>query len=119
MLRRRSKLQYKKYKEQARVAVHARLSYFNSFYNHAYRRVFIKNTKSRWASCSTLGNLNFNYKIIFLPPALQDYLVVHELCHLRHFDHSPAFWALVGEALPAHRAARRALRRIERGVRIT
>lgn len=111
---RRNALQYKKYKEQARMVVHARLLHFNTFYGFPLRKVFIKSLKSRWGSCSERGNLNFNYLLIFLPPHLQDYLVVHELCHLREFNHSPAFWVLVGQTIPEYRALRRELRTLER-----
>ncbi|HEY4501522.1 MAG TPA: M48 family metallopeptidase [Candidatus Paceibacterota bacterium] len=114
MLRRRNHKQYVKHKEQARMAVHARLSFFNAHYGHTVGRVFIKNSKSRWGSCSLQGNLNFNYKLIFLPPEVLDYVVVHELCHLREFNHSPAFWALVGQVLPNHKELRKSLRQAER-----
>lgn len=111
---RRNRLQYLKYKEEARMLVHARLSFYNSFYHAPVRKVFIKSLKSRWGSCSSAGNLNFNYLIVFLPPAVQDYLIVHELCHLREFNHSPAFWALVAQAVPDYRTRRRELRALER-----
>lgn len=114
MLRRRNYKHYIKHKEQARMAVHARLAFFNAYYGHALRRVFIKNSKSRWGSCSSAGNLNFNYKLIFLPPEVLDYVVVHELCHLRHFNHGPEFWAAVAEVLPNHKELRRLLRLAER-----
>ncbi len=114
MLRRRNTKHYRRLKESARVLVHARLGYFNAFYGHTVGKVFIKNTKSRWGSCSSKGNLNFNYKIVLLPPEVADYLIVHELCHLREFNHGPAFWSLVAAACPNYRAARAALRAIER-----
>jgi predicted metal-dependent hydrolase len=94
---------YKKYKEQARVLVHARLSYFNGYYNFSYNKVFIKNPKTRWGSCSSKGNLNFSYKILFLEPAAQDYLIVHELCHLKEFNHSARFWSLVALQCPDYK----------------
>jgi hypothetical protein len=72
----------------------------------------IKNTSSRWGSCSRLGNLNFNYKIVFLPPELQDYLVVHELCHLGQFNHSQSFWNLVKKTIPEYLRLRKNLRDI-------
>lgn len=112
LLRRRNKYHYQTHKEAARVLVHARLSYFNTFYGHAYKKVFIKNTKSRWGSTSERGNLNFNYKILFLPQELQDYLIVHELCHLKHFDHGQDFWRLVSTTVPNYRAHAKALRRL-------
>ncbi len=96
-----------------RAGVRPRLTYYNGVYNFRLRRVFIKNTKARWGSASSRGNLNFNYKIIFLPPALCDYIIVHELCHLAEFNHSPKFWALVARACPEHKVLRRRLRAAE------
>lgn len=109
----RSQKKYLTYKEVARVLVHARLAHFNQYYKLPLRKVFIKNSRSRWGSCSTLGNLNFNYRIVFLPPLLQDYLVVHELCHLVHFNHGPEFWALVAEMCPTYKDCRRQVRSIQ------
>jgi predicted metal-dependent hydrolase len=114
MLRRRNYKHYARHKEQARAVIGARLAFFNAHYGHAVRRVFIKNSKSRWGSCSSAGNLNFNYKLLFLPPEVADYVVVHELCHLRHFNHGPEFWALVAQVLPNHKELRKALRAAER-----
>lgn len=114
MLRRKNRKHYLKLKESARALVHARAGYYNAFYGHAVGKVFIKNTTSRWASCSQKGNLNFNYKIILLPAALADYIIVHELCHLKEFNHGPEFWALVSQTCPNYRAARRALREVEK-----
>lgn len=111
---RRNRRGYEKHKEAARRLVHARVGYFNTFYGFPLRKVFIKNHKSRWGSCSSVGNLNFNYKILFLPEALQDYLIVHELCHLREFNHSAAFWAQVARTLPHYRELRAQLRSLER-----
>ena len=113
MLRWRNKKHYAKHKESARALVAARVGYYNTFYGLSVGKVYIKNTKSRWASCSQLGNLNFNYKIVLLPPAVADYLVVHELCHLAEFNHGPTFWALVAQACPNYRELRRQLREIE------
>ena len=113
-LLRRNRRNYLKHKEQARALVHARLAYFNAHYAVVLRKVFIKNLKSRWGSCSERGNLNFNYKILFLPPEVADYIIVHELCHLREFNHSPKFWALVEEVVPNQKQLRRALRALER-----
>jgi predicted metal-dependent hydrolase len=114
MLRRRNHKHYLAHKEAARATILARLAHYNAHYGHTVRRVFIKNSKSRWGSCSSRGNLNFNYKLIFLPPKVLDYVVVHELCHLRHFNHGPEFWALVAEACPEHKRLRQALRAAER-----
>lgn len=88
------------HKESARTLVHERLVHWNQFYNHEYKRVAIRNQCSRWGSCSTLGNLNFNYRIALLPIELADYIIVHELCHLKEFNHAQPFWDLVGTAMP-------------------
>lgn len=114
LLLRRNRRNYVKYKELARALVHARILYFNQHYQVPIRKIFIKNLKSRWGSCSERGNLNFNYKILFLPPHLADYIIVHELCHLKEFNHSPAFWSLVAQVLPNHVALRAELRRAEK-----
>ena len=66
-------------------------------------RIRIKNQKSRWGSCSAKGNLNFNWKIIMAPEEVLDYLVVHELCHLKYMNHSKEFWSLVASILPNYR----------------
>lgn len=95
--------EYAQYRVQAKELAQRRLEYFNEHYQCAYKKIFIKNQKTRWGSCSSKGNLNFNYKIIFLPQSLQDYLVVHELCHLREMNHSRAFWNLVAERIPDYK----------------
>lgn len=107
------------HKESARALVHARLEYFAEIYRITHRhsaltygRVSIRDQKTRWGSCSRRGNLNFNYKIVLLPPHLADYLVVHELCHLIQFDHSAAFWSLVALAVPEYVGCREELRRV-------
>ena len=101
---------YKKNKEKARVFVHSRLEYFNQFYKFPYNRVSIRNQKTRWGSCSRKGNLNFNYKIIFLSPEAADYIIVHELCHLKELNHSKGFWDLVEKAIPNYKAIRKQLK---------
>jgi predicted metal-dependent hydrolase len=112
LLRRRNIKHYKKHKEAARVVIFARLAFFNTFYRHEIKKVFIKNTKSRWGSCSSRGNLNFNYKVLFLPQELQDYVIAHELCHLKEFNHGKKFWALVAQTVPNYRAHRDTLRHL-------
>lgn len=113
MIPRRSRPHYKKHKEAARALVRARLDYFNSHYCLGYKKVFIKNLKSRWGSCSERGNLNFNYRILFLPPDIVDYIIVHELCHLAEFNHSERFWGHVARTIPHHKHLRRSLRALE------
>ncbi len=102
---------YKKYKEDARALAHARIAILNTHYGFRVGRVSIRDTKSRWGSCSKSGNLNFNYKILFLPPYIADYIIVHELCHLKEFNHSVNFWNLVAETVPNHKAIRAELKK--------
>jgi len=97
---------YKKYKEAARALVEERLNYWNRFYGFSYGRVSIRDQKTRWGSCSKKGNLNFSWKLAVLPAHLSDYVVVHELCHLKEFNHSPKFWALVEQTVPDHKKYR-------------
>ncbi|HEY9735803.1 MAG TPA: SprT family zinc-dependent metalloprotease [Trichocoleus sp.] len=75
-----------------------------------FSRISVRGQKTRWASCSTDKNISLNYKLLFLPPHLVNYVFVHELCHTRHMDHSRAFWRLVGEKLPDYRHHRDELR---------
>jgi len=91
---------YKKYKDEAFALANERVTHFNQIYGFSYNDINIKNQKTRWGSCSAKGNLNFNYKIIFLPETVRDYVVVHELCHLKEFNHSRKFWNLVARTIP-------------------
>lgn len=75
-------------------------------------RVTIRNQKTRWGSCSAKGNLNFNYQIYYLPDELLDYVVVHELAHRRHMNHSEEFWKEVEKYLPMYQQCRKKLREI-------
>lgn len=94
---------YLEHREPARRLVHKRINQWNQHYCYAFGRVSIKMVKSRWGSCSSHRNLNFNYKIMFLPEHLQDYIIVHELCHLAQMNHSENFWELVRETIPDYK----------------
>ncbi|ASJ03318.1 peptidase [Thermococcus profundus] len=73
--------------------------------------IYIRHQKSRWGSCSPRGNLNFNVRLVSIPPDLREYVVVHELAHLKHMNHSKAFWELVGRFYPDYRRARKELKK--------
>lgn len=103
--------EFKQYKTQALELAKARLEHFNQHYGFTYHKVTIKNHKSLWGSCSKRGNLNFNYKIALLKPEACDYIIVHELCHLKEFNHSSRFWALVGETIPNYKQIRASLKK--------
>ncbi len=103
---------YKKYKESAREFVESRIIDLNKFYNFEYGKIAIRNQSTRWGSCSRKKNLNFNYKIVKLPSHMADYIIVHELCHLAHFNHSKNFWDLVERIVPDHIEIRRQLHKM-------
>lgn len=68
-----------------------------------YNRVAIRNQRGRWGSCTSRKNLNFNYRLADLAPELRDYIIVHELCHLKELHHGKAFWDLVSQVIPQAR----------------
>ncbi len=107
-----SREQYEKYREKAREFCAKRVAYWATQMDLDYNRIAIKNMKTRWGSCSIKKNLNFNYKIIFLKPEQADYLIVHELAHLRQMNHSPAFWKIVEEYVPNYKKNRIELNKI-------
>lgn len=107
-----SPLQIKEYKKITRALVVERLKYFNQFYGFKLNRIAIRNQKSRWGSCSSDKNLNFNYRLCLLPADLADYIVVHELCHLAQMNHSQAFWQLVARTIPDHKNKEKLLKKI-------
>ena len=104
---------YQLYKEPARSLLYQRLDYFNQYYAQVYNRVAIRDQRRCWGSCSSKGNLNFSYKLLFLPPCLRDYIVVHELCHLRVLNHSADFWMVVAEVMPDYAERAQTLRALE------
>lgn len=107
-----SALDIKQYKQQARILVVKRLEYFNQYYNLEYNRIAIRNQKSRWGSCSSSKNLNFNYRLAILPIELADYIIVHELCHLHQMNHSQEFWQLVSQTIPDYKNRQKKLKKI-------
>lgn len=74
------------------------------------RRVTVRNQRTRWGSCSRLSVISLNWRLIQVPPFVRDYVILHELCHLRHMDHSPRFWAEVARICPDHAPAEHWLR---------
>ena len=96
-----SKAEYKEYKEAARALVMDRLAHFAPLVGVTFNRVSIRNTSRRWGSCSGKKNLNFHYKIVFLPSHLADYLIVHELSHVKEMNHSEHFWNAVRSIIPS------------------
>lgn len=88
-----------------------RVEFFAGLYGFKYGRISVRNQSSIWGSCSRRGNLQFNYKIYYLSQKLRDYIVVHEICHLREHNHGVRFWALVSKVFPNHKELRKQLRK--------
>lgn len=87
-----------------------RVSYFVQLTGGSYSRITIRDQKTRWGSCSAKGTLSFNWRLMLAPPAILDYVVVHELCHLTYMNHSTAFWKKVESVYPDYRTARKWLK---------
>lgn len=111
LIQRGGRREYLKHKEAARRMAFERLVYWNQFYGFKYGRVSIRNQKTRWGSCSKQRNLSFNYRIALLPLELADYIILHELCHIKAFDHSDRFWRLMEKTMPDYEKRRQQLKR--------
>ena len=99
----RSREHYLQHREAARELVTQKVQQWNTHYQFDYNRISIKNMSTRWGSCSSKRNLNFHYKLLFVPEDVLDYVVVHELCHLQEMNHGRQFWALVAETIPDYK----------------
>lgn len=99
-----------RYKEAARSYIPKRVAYYHAFTGGTYNRICIRSQKTRWGSCSSNGTLSFNWRLMLAPPAVLDYVVVHELCHLTHMNHSKEFWLSVEAVCPDYRSLRKWLK---------
>lgn len=99
-----------RYKEAARSYIPSRVSYYHAMTGGSYRRIAIRDQKTRWGSCSSKGTLSFNWRLMLAPPSILDYVVVHELCHLTYMNHSTDFWHAVERIYPDYRTARKWLK---------
>ena len=97
--------QIKELADQAAEYIPKRVKYYAENENFVYNKITIKNLVSRWGSCSTKGDLNFNCLLMLTPDYVIDYIVVHELCHLREMNHSEKFWAEVEKIMPDYQRA--------------
>ena len=100
---------------QARRELPPRLLLLAAAHGLKVHGVSIRNQRSRWGSCSRKGHISLNWRLVQMPAAVRDYVMLHELMHLKRMDHSPAFWSLVAAACPEYEAARRYLRTIPLG----
>lgn len=104
------------YKEKAKKTIEERVKYYSKYFKIKPNKVKIKAQKSRWGSCTSKNDLLFNYKLIMAPSPVLDYVVVHEMCHMEHKDHSRNFWNRVKSILSDFEERRRWLR--EHGVKM-
>lgn len=95
----------------AEKRIQERLDFFNRDHRFRIQRICIRDQRSRWGSCSPTGTLSFQYRLVRLPLPLLDYVVVHELCHLEHMNHSASFWSAVASFLPDYLRLRKMLKR--------
>ena len=93
-------------KSMARLLINQRIRVLNSVLKLRYNRVAIRGQKTRWGSCSSLGNLNFNWRLVMAPLPVMDYIVAHELLHLVEPNHSKKFWTLVESVCPDYKNCR-------------
>ena len=96
--------------EEAGRVIPGRVAYWAGEIGVSYGRITIRHQRSRWGSCSAKGNLNFNCLLMQAPPEILDYVIIHELCHRRHMNHSREFWDEVGRFCPEYKTRRRWLR---------
>ena len=108
------KANYKKLKKEAREIIQSRIIEMNKTYGFDYNRIAIRNQKTCWGSASYKKNLNFNYKIAFFPERLRDYIIVHEICHLKELNHSSKFWELVTRTFPDYKEIRKQIKNNQR-----
>ncbi|MDY0236425.1 MAG: SprT family zinc-dependent metalloprotease [Gudongella sp.] len=98
------------YKKKALQKVLERIDYYQKYFDVSPNKVMIKEQKKRWGSCSSHRNLYFNWKCIMAPSPVLDYLVVHEMSHMVHMNHSPEFWNLVRSIIPDYEERRKLLK---------
>ena len=96
--------------DEALRVIPGRVAHFAPLVGVTYGRITVRNQRTRWGSCSSKGNLNFNCLLMLAPPGILDYVVVHELCHRKEMNHSPKFWAEVAKVMPDYKERQKWLR---------
>lgn len=96
----------RRHEENTFMALTLRSQHFAERMGVRYKSLGLSNAKGRWGSCTSDGRVRFSWRLALVPPAILDYVVIHELAHLREGNHSPAFWAIVEKFCPDYRAAK-------------
>lgn len=99
-----------KYKKQAKALLQQKCSFYGEIMGLRPVAIRVNSAKTRWGSCNGRGEINFSFRLLFAPDELIDYVVVHELAHLKEMNHSAAFWAVVVNTMPDYQARRKRLR---------
>lgn len=107
-----------RYKKQAKDYLLMKCVHFSQLMGLRPCDVKINSAKTRWGSCNRKGGINFTYRLLFVPEELIDYVVVHELAHLKEMNHSDRFWSVVGQTMPDYKARRKRLREYEHQVEV-
>lgn len=98
------------YRAQAAEVFARKAAYYAARMGVTFQKITVRDQKTRWGSCSSKGNLNFNWRLVLAPVPVLDYVVIHELAHRREMNHSSRFWDIVGEMMPDYQIQRRWLR---------
>lgn len=112
LIPRRHRQAYLKYRENTRQLIKEIITKYNSSGQFVYNQIRIKNPRTIWGSCSQDRNLNFSYRLVYMPRYMAEYIVVHELCHLHELNHSKKFWSLVGELIPNYKEIEKKLKKV-------
>lgn len=112
LLPKANRREYLARKNEALALAKNKVERFGAIYNLHPAKISIRNQKTRWGSCSRKGNLSFSYKIIYLSERYLDYIIIHELCHLKEFDHSKRFWDLVKKKCSDYKNLRKEIRNL-------
>lgn len=100
-------------KKESKEFIQRRAKAFGAAYNLEFKKVAIRDQSTRWGSCSSDGNLNFNWRLYLAPVEILDYVIIHELSHTKQMNHSDKFWSIVESILPDYKSRRKALRNME------
>lgn len=107
-----------RYKKQAKTYLQQKCGLFSEVMGLRHGEIKVNSAKTRWGSCNRKGDINFTYRLLFAPEELIDYVVVHELAHLKEMNHSARFWSVVEQIMPDYRARRKKLREFEHQVEL-
>ena len=108
--------QKKQLAKKARAYLPYRLAYFAKLYGYQYDKCRLSHANTRWGSCSSNRTISLNIGLMKVPEVLRDYVIIHELAHLNHMDHSPAFWEEVSQHDPKYKLHRKKLKMYEPGI---